>query len=359
MSMQNNTAIEESRSENQAKAARKRFFISLNLVLILLLLTIFLNIRYGSRVYSLEQIISGLRRDDSISQGMEDILWKIRLPRCISVVILGGALGLSGFLMQSFFRNPIAGPYILGISSGSRLAVGLCMIVAMGKYQVRPSSFTMIFASFIGACLSMLLVLLISQVVSNSAVLVLSGVMISYISSAITDFLITFADDASIASLLQWSRGSFSAMTWEHIRVMTLPVLVAAFATFLLSKPLDAFRLGEVYARSAGVNVRLFQTLLVVLSSLLAASVTAFAGPVSFVGIAVPHIVKGLLNSSKPIHVIPICFLSGSVFCLISDLLSRTLVAPLELSLSSVTAALGAPVVLYVMISQARRKVSN
>ena len=186
------------------------------------------------------------------------------------------------------------------------------------------------------------------------SVLIVAGVMIGYICSAVTDFVVTFADDSNIVNLHGWSLGSFSGMTWENVSSMSLIILPAFLLVFFLSKPIGAYLLGENYARSLGVNVRLLQTALVLLSSVLSAAVTAFAGPVSFVGIAVPHLTRNLLRTSRPVLVIPASFLGGSVFCLLCDLIARTVFAPTELSISSVTAIFGAPVVIWMMLRKKR-----
>jgi iron complex transport system permease protein len=198
--------------------------------------------------------------------------------------------------------------------------------------------------------LSMGFVLLVSGKVRKMSMLVISGVMIGYICSAITDFVVTFADDSNIVNLHNWSLGSFSGMTWSNVSVMAVVVGISMVIAFGMSKPISAYQLGEVYAQNLGVNIRVFRVMLILLSSILSACVTAFAGPVSFVGIAVPHLVKSLLKTAKPILVIPACFLGGAVFCLFSDLIARTVFAPTELSISSVTAIFGAPVVIYIMI---------
>ena len=178
--------------------------------------------------------------------------------------------------------------------------------------------------------------------------------MIGYICSAITDFVVTFADDSDIVNLHGWSQGSFSGMSWSNIRVAAVVVGLAVLFTFFLSKPISAYQLGEAYAQSMGVNIKTFRVILILLSSILSACVTAFAGPISFVGIAVPHLIKSLMKTSKPLLVIPGCFLGGAVFCLFCDLIARTAFAPTELSISSVTAVFGAPVVIYIMIRRKR-----
>ena len=283
------------------------------------------------------------------NEAWHDILFRLRLPRAVAAVILGGGLSLSGYLLQTYFHNPIAGPFILGVSSGAKLAVALVMVLSLGA-AFSLSSWGMILASFAGALLSMCFVLLMARLVNRMSILLISGVMIGYICSAVTDIVVTFADDADIVNLHNWSRGSLSGITWENVIVMSIVVLAALAGAFALSKPIGAWQLGESYAGSVGVNISAFRTALVMLSSLLAACVTAFAGPVSFVGIAVPQLVKGLFRSTRPILMIPGCFLGGGAFCLLCDLLARTMLAPTELSISTVTAIFGAPVVIAVLL---------
>lgn len=312
-----------------------------------MLFFLILNICIGSIKISLSDIVrtlSGREEEETILR----ILYDIRLPRAVAVLILGGALALAGYLLQMFFHNPIAGPFVLGISSGAKMAVALVMVFFMGR-TIRVTSGDMIAAAFAGALLSMGFVLAMSRRADSMSMLVVSGVMIGYICSAVTELVITFADDADIVNLHNWSRGSFSGMTWENVKVMTAAVAVTVFFVFLMSKPLGAYQLGEVYAINAGVNIKFLRVCLVVFSSMLSACIVAFAGPVSFVGIAVPHLVKKLLGTAEPILMVPACFLGGSVFCLFCDLLARTMLAPTELSISTVTAIFGAPVVLWIM----------
>jgi iron complex transport system permease protein len=283
------------------------------------------------------------------------VVWSIRLPRIIAAILLGGALALSGFLLQTFFNNPIAGPFILGISSGAKLAVALVMIVVVGSAQAMDS-WMLVASAFVGSMVAMFFVLLVSKRIQSMAMLIVAGVMIGYICSAATDFLITFASDQNIVNLKNWSLGSFSGVNWNDIGIMTVVVLVCSALTFLLSKPIGAFQMGEQYAQSMGVNIRLFRFALIVLSSMLAACVTAFAGPISFVGIAVPHLVKRFLATSKPIVVVPAAFLGGGIFCMFCDLLARSMFAPTEVSISAVTAIFGAPIVIGILLRRQKAK---
>ncbi len=312
-----------------------------------------LNIGIGSVEIALRDIVQTFAGQES-SETVERILWDIRLPRATAVLILGGALALAGYLLQTFFRNPIAGPFVLGISSGAKMVVALVMIYLMGR-SVKVTSADMVLAAFIGALLSMGFVLLIARKINSMSMLVVSGVMIGYICSAITELVVTFADDADIVNLHNWSRGSFSGMTWENVKVVAVVVFLTVAIVFLISKPLSAYQLGDVYATNMGVNLRALRVGIVIFSSILSACIVAFAGPISFVGIAVPHLVKRLLGEAEPIRMIPACFLGGSVFCLFSDLLAKTMLAPTELSISTVTAIFGAPVVLWIMVKRAKR----
>ena len=321
------------------------------LILALAALTVW-NINADSVSLSVREILSIL-----LGGGGENaaIVWDMRLPRIAAAILLGGALALSGFLLQTFFANPIAGPFILGISSGAKLILSLTLIGFLSA-GIAVGSFVLVLAAFLGAMMSMGFVLIISLKAKRMSYLIIGGVMIGYICSAVTDFVITFADDANIVNLHHWSLGSFSGMSWENIGVMTAVVIPVLVGTFLLSKPISAYQLGEVYAQNMGVNIKRFRIALILLSSILAACVTAFAGPISFVGVAVPHLIRSLFRTEKPLVMIPACFLGGAVFCLFCDLIARTAFSPTELSISSVTAMFGAPVVLLVMLRRQKQQ---
>ncbi len=331
-----------------------RYIIAFLLLGIGVLVFLAMNVCVGTVKISLEDILASLG-GHQINHSR--ILWDIRMPRTMAAMILGGALALAGYLLQTFFHNPIAGPFVLGISSGAKMVVALVMVFLMGQ-AIRVSSVTLIVAAFLGAMISMGFVLLMSRKVNNMSMLVVSGVMIGYICSAVTELVVTFANDAEIVNLHNWSRGSFSGMTWDNVLVMAVVIAVTFIIVFFLAKPLGAYQLGEAYAQNMGVNIRLLRVALVILSSILSACIVAFAGPISFVGVAVPHLVKSLLGSAKPILMIPACFLGGSVFCMFCDLLARTMFAPTELSISTVTAVFGAPIVLWVMVKRSREKVA-
>ena len=349
-----NRQKQEKKQRNLAQAGRQvRIAGAFLLLIMLLLLSLIWSVCSGSVSVPIMEFLQELREPKL--RGMAwTIIWEIRLPRALAALILGGALALSGYLLQTFFHNPIAGPFVLGISSGSKLLVALVMVGFL-EWNITINSGMLVAAAFAGALLSMLFVLLVARKMEQMAMLIVGGVMIGYICSAITDFVVTFASDADIVNLHNWSRGSFSGMTWENVAVMAGVTFVSAAAVFLLSKPIGAYPMGETYAKSMGVSVAQLRFFMVILSSILSGCVAAFAGPVSFVGIAVPHLIRWLFADTRPLVLIPGCFLGGSVFCLISDWLARTVFAPTELSISTVTAVFGAPVVIFVMMRKHRK----
>jgi len=333
---------------NHTGARRARYLaVFICLIAAFAVLTVW-NINSGSVNIS----VSKIARIIFLRQGNDteiDIIWTLRMPRIITSAVLGGGLALAGFLMQTFFGNPIAGPFVLGISSGSKLFVALTMILAL-RFVSYVSSWMMILAAFVGALIAMGFVLLAAKSIKQMSMLLVAGIMINYICSAITEFMITFAQDSDIVNLHNWSLGSFSGIKWSGVRVSSAIIIISLIVVFLMAKPIGAYQMGESYAQSMGVNVKRFRVVLIFMSSLIAGCVTAYAGPISFVGIAVPHLIKMLLKTAKPILVIPACFLGGGVFCMFCDYIARTAFAPVELSISTVTALFGAPVVIIMLI---------
>ena len=320
------------------------------LLFVLVLLLLVLNLSIGSVHVPPGELLQVLRARGEI-EGTARVVWTLRLPRLLAAAFLGGALAVSGFLLQTFFANPIAGPFVLGISSGAKLTVALTMIASLAHGQALGSA-ALIGSAFCGSLIAMSFILLISARVKQMSLLVVCGVMIGYICSAITEFVVTFADDANIVNLHNWSTGSFSGIRWANLSVIAGVTMTGVLLSFLLSKPMGAYQLGEAYAQNMGVKLYRFRLELILLSSVLSACVTAFAGPISFVGVAAPHLMKSLFKTAKPIVMIPACFLGGAGFCLLCDLLARSLFAPTELSISSVTAVFGAPIVILMLLQK-------
>lgn len=330
------------------KDNKVKYLIAYICMTVLVLGLLIWNICAGSVSVSIEDIIgifTGRINDGTAYR----IIIDIRFPRALAAIVLGGALSVSGFLLQTFFQNPIAGPFVLGISSGAKLFVALFLIYML-NIGVTIGSVGMVMAAFLGAMAATGFVLLISVKVKRMSLLIVCGILIGYICSAITDLCVTFADDSNIVNLHNWSMGSLSGMNWNNVATMSVIIFCTLIIAFMLVKPISAYQLGEDYARSVGVNIKLLRAVIILLSSVLSACVTAFAGPISFVGIAVPHLVKSITHTSKPIIHIPGCFLGGALVTLLCDGIARMLFAPTELSISSVTAVLLVPVVIYMML---------
>ena len=317
------------------------------LLVVLFVLAVIFNINTGNVHISPARIFRIIFLHGDMGTPEYNIIWKIRLPRLCMAAILGGALSLSGFLLQTFFRNPIAGPFVLGISSGAKMFVAITMIFLL-KYTSGMPLWAQVAAAFVGSLLAMLYVLLFANRVKSMSMLLVVGIMISYICSAITDLCITFANDSDIANLTHWAMGS----SWSTVKLAAAVVFPTAVVTFLFSKPISAYLLGEGYAQSMGIHIRFFRVCIILLSSLLSACVTALAGPISFVGIAVPHITRLSLKTTKPVVTIPAIFLCGAVFCMFCDLIARTIFSPSELAIGTVTAVFGAPVVIWLMVKR-------
>lgn len=328
----------------------KKYGLCFAILLVLLFVSVISSISVGSTNISFKEVWNALcgNKDNIV---VYRIIWDVRMPRICAAIFLGGALTVSGYLLQIFFSNPIAGPFVLGISSGAKLTVALAMICFISN-GVQMSSGMLVLSAFIGSMVSMGFVLLVSGKVKSMAMLVVCGVMIGYICSAICDFIVAFAEDSNIVNLHNWSLGSFAGMLWSHVSCMAVVITLAIICVFLLSKPMHAYQLGEEYAKNLGVNIKRFRLAIILLSGILSACVTAFAGPISFVGIAVPHLIRVMFKTSKPMVLVPGCFLGGACFCLICDMIARTVFAPIELSISSVTAVFGAPIVIIMLVKR-------
>lgn len=330
-----------------------RTMLCFGILILLFLVLLVVNINTGSTRIGLSEICRIVFFREGEGTPSYNVIWKIRLPRLLAAAVMGGALSVSGFLLQTFFRNPIAGPYVLGVSSSAKLFVGLTMVFGLKWFGAVPFWATMA-SAFLGAMLCTGFVLLASHKVHSMAMLLVIGVMVGNICSAATDFVVTFAQDTEVANLHSWSMGSFSAVSWSNLKTCSVVIFSALAVCFLVSKPIGAFQMGENYARSMGVNVRAYRVLLIFLSSVLSASVTALTGPISFIGIAAPHITKRFFGTAKPLTIIPGSVLLGGVFCMLCDLIARTAFSPTELAISSVTAVFGAPIVIALMLKRGR-----
>jgi iron complex transport system permease protein len=328
----------------------KRYILVMTLFTIGVFLFLTLNVALGSVNIPLSDTVKIIFGGHSAESAFDSIVVNIRMPRALGALLSGSALAVAGLLLQVFFRNPIVDPFILGISSGATFMVAIAMLGSYLLGATVVSSLTLSLASFIGAVLVMLVALSVASKVRDIITLLVIGLMTGYITSALSSFLIAFAQSEDIHRFVIWTMGSFSGFRWEHVQWLAIASVPLMAGSYLMSKQLNAFLLGENYARSMGVNVKVFRYLIIFLSCALAAIVTAFAGPVAFIGLAVPHLARLSLGTSDSRLLIPASILGGAMLISLCDLLSRMLFAPVELPVSATTAIFGAPLVIFFLV---------
>jgi iron complex transport system permease protein len=310
-----------------------------------------LNIGLGSVKISLRNIINAIF---SHSNGQEsiyrNIIWQIRLPRSLASILGGAALGLSGLLLQVLFRNPLADPFILGISSGASLFAGLIILsgVLIGWNAAMP--FLLIIAAFIGAMAVMSVVLAVARKIKNIVTLLIIGIMVGYLCNAITNLMIAFAQKEQLHMFTIWTLGSFSGFSWFQVILLALTTIPLFGVAMIICKPLNALLLGEDYARSMGVNIKQLRLFIILISCILSGAITAFAGPIAFIGLAVPYIARLSCKTSDNRLLVPITVLLGAFLTSLCDLIARISFAPVELPISVITSFFGVPIVILLLL---------
>lgn len=315
-------------------------------------LVFLLNIAMGSVSIPLREVVSSLFGLDGVDDVNMAIIMNIRLPRTLATVVGGASLAVAGVLLQVFFSNPIVEPYVLGISSGSSLFVGLVILGGFRFGMKSLSPMGMVLGAFLGAMLVMLTVIFAARKVKSITTLLIIGLMAGFVCSAITSMLSAFADKEKIAGFYMWTMGSFAGITWTQVKLLYFIGVPFLLAAFLMSKPLNSMMIGEKYAQSMGVGIRRFRILIVLISSILTALVTAFAGPISFVGLAVPHIVRMVFKTSNNRIILPAVCICGALMTSLCDLGTRMIMNPVELPLSCMTSIIGAPLVVFLLLKQ-------
>ncbi len=325
--------------------------------LLALLATIFLvALAVGSVSIPLDDIVRVLLGGEASKAAWTTIVLQFRLPKAVTAILVGAALGISGLMMQTLFRNPLAGPYVLGVSSGASLGVALVVLSvgSVGGTLLAGVSIlgdlSLATAAMVGAALVMMLVMLVARVVQSSMTLLVLGVMIGFLTSALVSLLMFFSIPEQIQAFVNWTFGSFSAVTWTELRIMAPAVIIGLLLAVSQTKALNALLLGEAYARSLGVNVRQARLWLLLATAILAGVVTAFAGPIGFIGIAVPHLCRSLFGTSDQRILVPGTLIVGAIVALIAAIIAEVPGSNLVLPLNAVTAVIGAPVVISVIL---------
>ena len=329
------------------------------LLAVVLVAVFLLSLSLGSVSIPVEQIVTILFGGAAAKASWATIVLKFRLPKAITAALAGAALAASGLQMQTLFRNPLAGPFVLGISSGASLGVALVVLaagVAGGNSLLAGVNLTgdvsLALASVGGSAFVLLLVMGVARRVQSTMTLLILGLMFGYTTSALVSVLLYFSIAERVQAYISWTFGSFGGVTWSQLQLFGPVVVTALILSHLLVKPLNALLLGETYARSMGLNVGLARLGVIAAAAALAGVVTAFCGPIGFLGIAVPHLCRSLFNTSDHRLLLPAVTLVGGILALAADLLAQLPGSQLTLPLNAVTALLGAPVVTWVILRQ-------
>jgi iron complex transport system permease protein len=325
----------------------------------LLVLAFFGDLLFGSVRLSFKDF-SDVLMGRSANQNMDYIIWNLRLPKAITAILAGSGLAVCGLLMQTLFRNPLAGPFVLGISSGSSLGVALLVMATSwfgGSAMVHALPYGhwgMVIAAMAGAFAVMLFVLLVSVRVADSVSILIIGMMFGSATGAVVSLLQYFSDPDTVKSFLVWTFGDISAVTAPHLKLLTPLVMAGIFAGLVLRKPLNALLLGENHARVIGVNVKRSRVIIILITSLLTGAITAFTGPIAFIGVAVPHLARAILRTSDHRLLTPATLMCGAIIMLVCDILAQLPAANQVLPINTVTAIFGAPVVIWVILRNRR-----
>jgi iron complex transport system permease protein len=345
----------------EPKTTQAPFFRKLLIpALVLLLIVLFiLDVALGSIAIPFKEVVKILFSGETTDTAWVYIIEKIRIPKAITAVLVGCGLSVSGLQMQTLFRNPLAGPSVLGITAGASLGVALIMLSAgsvTSIYTIQElgisGSWLLITASSIGAAFIMLIVVAISSSLRDNVIMLIVGVMIANITLSVISIWQYFSAPEQIKDYLLWTFGSLGGVTEHHLEVLSIAVIIGLGISFISSKSLDALLLGENYARSMGLTVNRARILIICSTSILAGSITAFCGPIGFIGIAVPHLCRSIFNTSNHRILVPGCCLVGIGLMLICDIISQMPGSQTSLPINVITALIGSPVVIWVIVSR-------
>ena len=316
----------------------------------------FLNLLLGSFSIPAGDVVSILLGHEASKASWQFIILESRLPQAITAALCGAALAVSGLMLQTAFRNPLAGPSVFGVNSGAGLGVALVMLFLGGGLSVGSVSITgfaaILLAAFVGAMMVMAIIFFFSTLVRNSVMLLIIGIMIGYISNSAISLLNFFATDEGVKSYMVWGMGSFSGVSMANMPVFAAVTLAGLLGALLLIKPLNALMLGDRYAENLGVNIMRVRNWLLIVTGLLTAITTAFCGPVAFIGLAVPHIARLLLTTDNHRQLLPATLLCGSVVALVCNLICYLPGESGVIPLNAVTPLIGAPVIIYVILKR-------
>lgn len=324
------------------------------LFILALLTIIFLlaDIAIGSVWIPLDEVIIILSGGEPTKLAWKTIIWDFRMPRVLSAILVGGALSVSGLLMQTLFRNPIAGPYVLGISSGASLGVASLLMSGGLSLMSGFGQWAMVIVAALGSGLVLLLMMLIAWRIRDIVTLLIVGLMLGSATSAIVTILEYFSGLQELKMFVLWSFGSLNRITWDEFYVLFCIVGLGLFGSFFMIKPLNALLIGEEYAKSMGLEIMPVRFFIIGITALLAGSVTAFCGPIAFIGIATPHLARMLFQTQNHQILLPATILFGIVIMLFCDLVAQLPGSDQNLPINAVTSLIGAPVVIWIVVKR-------
>ncbi|WP_347174517.1 FecCD family ABC transporter permease [Polaribacter uvawellassae] len=323
------------------------------LLLILVVVLCFLNISFGSVSIPFKDIFAIFLGDESIREEWTTIIVNFRLPKAITAILVGSGLSISGLLMQTLFRNPLAGPFVLGISSGASLGVALLILGSSffgGFLFLQPTNWSIAIASSLGSFLVLSAVILAANKVRNTMSILIIGLMFGSFTAAIISVLSYFSEAEQIQQYVFWSFGSLGNLSWDELAVFIIIYLIGFAGVFAIIKPLNSFLLGEKYAKSLGINIKQSRIIILIITSLLTGVITAFSGPIAFIGLAVPHIAKLIFTTSNHKILIPATAITGAIVLLICDIIAQLPTLEYTLPINAITSLFGAPVVIWLLI---------
>ncbi|MFT5249644.1 MAG: iron complex transport system permease protein [bacterium] len=332
------------------KTYRSHFII----LILLLVITFFINISLGTVSIPIKEVFSSLFGGESTKSSWQFIILDYRLPKALTAILAGGGLAVSGLIMQTLFRNPLAGPFVLGLSSGASLGVALLVLGAgafggtLGGFLL--GSWSLVIASALGSFLVLLAVLSVTFKVKDTMTILIIGLMFGSVTSAVVSVLSYFSNAEQLQQFVFWSFGTLGNVSWNGILILFICVLIGLLICLSSIKSLNALLLGENYAKSMGVNLKKTTLLIIIATSLLAGGITAFAGPIAFVGLAVPHLTRQYFTTSNHFILLPAVLLSGAILMLVCDAIAQLPFSDLTLPINAITSLLGAPVVIWLLV---------
>lgn len=324
------------------------------LLLIALVIAFFLNISLGSVAIPLSEIFSVLTGNGATKETWNYIILDYRLPKTITAIIAGGGLAISGLLMQTIFRNPLAGPFVLGLSSGASLGVAFLILGAgaiggiFGAYLM--NSWSMVIAAGLGSFVVLLAVLMVTLRIKDTMAILIIGLMFGSITTAIVSVLSYFSNAEQLQQYVFWSFGSLGNQTWKGVLILTVCFIIGLGLSVLSSKSLNSLLLGENYAKSMGLHIKRTTIIVILATSILAGGITAFAGPIAFVGLAVPHLVRQIFKTADHLILLPAVLLYGAILMLICDTIAQMPFSTYTLPINAITSLVGAPVVIWLLV---------